>query len=198
MQGAHTGQPQRPPPAEQDMELTTEAIRAIANWQSAYPGFDRDDDVACEAHIRAICESITSSGELDCHVLATGGLSNYAVVFVFDKKDVEASFAYPMVNGLLVYLSLCAPVAVAGHARKCADPDMTCRQPLAINGLMGPGSFRTPMETRTLAALGLAGYQVLSAEEVSRPLPPGVERYGYCSADVPSDCLFTALFSDTD
>jgi hypothetical protein len=99
---------------------------------------------------------------------------------------------------LLVYLSLCAPVAVAGRARKCADPDMTCHQPLAINGLMAPGSFRKPMEIRTLAALGLASYQVLSVEEVSRPLPPGVEPYGYCYVDVPGDCLFTALFSETD
>jgi len=180
------------------MDLTPEAIAAIAGWQSVYPGFDRNDPLACKAHIQSVLDYVTSSGDLECHVLQDGGLSNYAVLFVFIKKGMPAPTSYRHVDGLLVYLSLCAPLAIVGYTRKCPDPDMTSYNSLTIRDLIAPEAFKEGMEIRTLAALHVGGYRVLSTEEVNQPLPPGVEPYGYCYADVPGDCVFTAIFADTD
>jgi hypothetical protein len=180
------------------MELTPQAIETIAGWQSAYPGFDRDDDLARKVRFRSILDYIGASGDLDCHVLQSGGLSNYAVLFVFFKKDVPSFCLSSSVEGLLVYLSLCAPLAVIGHSRRCVDPDLTSYDPLALEDLLAPDDFRETIEIRTLAAIQSVGYRVLLAEEVSQPLPPGVEPYGYCYAEVPENSVFTALFADTD
>ncbi len=178
------------------MDLTPEAIDAIAGWQSAYPGFDRNDDL-CKTRIQRLLDYFESSADLDCHILKDGGLSNYAVLFIFSRNDVPL-IVYRHVEGLLVYMSLCAPLAVVGHTHKCPDPDMTNYVPLTIEDLIAPDAFDDPVERKTLAVIQSGGYRVLSAEEVSRPLPPGVEPYGYCDADVPAGCLFTAIFSDTD
>lgn len=116
---------------ENHMDLTPEAIDAIAGWQSAYPGFDRNDDLS-KTPIQRLLDYFTSSADLDCHILKGGGLSNYAGLFIFSRKDMPV-FVYQHVEGLLVYLSLCirwlSPVtafvrsAVTVHSvRQAVDP----------------------------------------------------------------------------
>jgi hypothetical protein len=103
------------------MDLTPEAIDAIAGWQSAYPGFDRNDDLS-KTPIQRLLDYFTSSADLDCHILKGGGLSNYAGLFIFSRKDMPV-FVYQHVEGLLVYLSLCAPLAVAGYRFRAIGGD---------------------------------------------------------------------------
>jgi hypothetical protein len=181
-----------------NMDLTPEAIVAIAEWQPAYPGFDRNDDSVCRDHIQPILDHFASSGDIGCHVLKDGGNSNYSVLFVFFVKDVP-SFAFSRkVEGLLVYLNLCAPLAVVGRSRRCVDPDLISYTPLEIEGLIPPGAFSALLETITLAAIQSGGYRVLSTEEVNQPLPPRVTPWEHSFAAGPCDRVFHALFADSD
>jgi hypothetical protein len=113
------------------MKLATEEIRKIAQWEAVGAGYGRENP---ETRIRvwSLADHLRSSVDFGCDVLEEDGLSNYFVLFTYVVADVPSfSFAHS-VNGLLIYLSACAPVAVAGRSSRCVDPGLSSYTPLAI------------------------------------------------------------------
>ena len=179
------------------MHLTPEDIATIAGWQSTQDGFSRDDPKT-GVRVRSIADRLRSPGHLSCDILWDDGLKNYFVLFAYIVADVPSfSFAHS-VEGLLIYLSACAPVGVVGRSSRCVDPGLRSHDPLEIADLIDPDNPTGDLEKATIDAIRSEGYEVLSAEAVSKPLPPGVTPLDYCDGRSPWDRVFHALFSDTD
>ena len=179
------------------MHLTDDEIRLIAEWEPIQEGFGRDDD-RTGVRIRDIADQINSSGDFGCEILADDGLSNYFELFAFNVADAPPQDGLRRVDGLLVYLSACAPVGVVGRSQKCIGAEFSSRGPLEIDKLIYPDHLCDPLEQKVFEAIRFGGYQLLSVEEISRPLPPGVEPYEYCFSSEPWDRVFHALFGNTD
>ena len=179
------------------MCLTDWQISAIAQWQPTQLGFGRDDPQT-PLRVQQIVDQIKSSGGFACDLVADDGLANYFVLFAYANADVNPSLPYPRAEGLLIYLSACGPVGVAGKSRRCVGPGFRSFDPLDIEALIDPDAIHCELERCARDALQRSGYRLLAGEEVSRPLPPGVEPDEYCRGPEPHDRVFHALFAETD
>jgi hypothetical protein len=179
------------------MHLTNDEIRLIAEWEPIQEGFGRDDD-RTGIRIRDIAKRI-NSGDFRCRILEEDGLSNYFVLLAFNIADAgwDEDLQWGA-DGLLVYLSACAPVGVVGRSHLCRGSNSASHGQLEIEKLISPDQLGDPLGQKVVEALYSGGYQLLSVEEVSRPLPPGVEPYEYCFSSEPWDRVFHALFGNTD
>src|SRR5437764_6172426 len=113
------------------MNVTREEIAAIAAWQSIQAGFGRDD-AQTSIRIHEIIDRLNSSSDHGCEMLEDDGLSNYFVLFAFALADVPSFALTRSVEGLLIYLSACAPVSVVGRSKKCVGPGFSAHDPLEI------------------------------------------------------------------
>lgn len=180
------------------MPLTNDEIRTIAQWDPIRAGFGRDDPQT-EIRIKAIVDRINSSGDLGCEILEYDGLSNYFVLFAFAVADVSSNTPTRQVEGLLIYLSACGPVGVVGRSGKCVGPGCFWHDPLHLETLLSPDEANGRLEQTTIEEIRSCGYELLSVEEVSKPLPPAVEPYHeFCLGPEPWDRVFHALFGNTD
>ncbi len=179
------------------MQLTNDEIEAIANWQPIMAGFGRDD-AQTGVRVQAIVSRINLSSDFGCEMLADDGLSNYFALFAFASADVPSFSLSRQVEGLLVYLSACGPVGVVGRSRKYIEPGLSSFEPLQIEALLPPDEPNGQLEELSFATIRLGGYELLSVEAVSKPLPPGVKPYEYCDSPEPWDRVFHALFGNTD
>jgi hypothetical protein len=179
------------------MPLTDDEIVAIAKWQPIREGFGRDDS-RTGMRIQGILDQINASGEFRCKLIADDGLSNYFALFAYHVADQRAFSRAGQVDGLLVYLSACAPVGVVGCSQRISTRALTSHYPFEIDALISPDQFRSPREQNVLNAIRSGGYEVLSRDEVSKPLPPGVKPDEYCYSSEPWDRVFHALFATTD
>jgi hypothetical protein len=180
------------------MCLTDPQISAIAQWQPTQVGFGRDDP-RTSLRVQQIANYVKSSGAFGCDIVADDGMANYYVLFAYANADVAPSVPYARAAGLLVYLSSCGPVFVAGRSRRCVGPGFEhVFDPLGIDALVDPDSIDGELERYTIEALRRGGYELLAREEVSRHLPPGVAPYEYCRGPEPHDRVFHALFAETD
>jgi hypothetical protein len=179
------------------MPLTNNEIKAIAEWQPIRLGFGRED-AQTAIRIQGIVARLNSSGDLGCEMLEDDGLSNYFVLFAFVEADVPSNAIARSVEGLLIYLSACAPVGVVGRSRKCVGEGFLSHDPLQIDTIVAPDHPNGRLEEKTFEVIRSGGYELLSADEVSKPLPTGVKAYEYCFSPEPWDRVFHALFGNTD
>ena len=179
------------------MSFSNDELSEIAEWQPIQAGFGRDDPQT-EHRIRAVAARIGASDGFGCEIVERDGLSNYFVLFASRVADVPAYAAARKVDGLLIYLSACAPVGVVGRSRKFVADEPTSHQPLEIEMLLNPNAPSCPLDIVTLGAIRAGGYQLLTAEDVSKPLPAGIKPRDYCLISEPWDRIFHALFSNTD
>ncbi len=179
------------------MLLTDAEIGTIAKWQPIREGFGRGD-ARTEARVRSIVEAVNGTDDFRCMLIADDGLSNYFTLFAYHVAEQRAFSRAGQVDGLLVYLSACAPVGVVGCSQRISTRALTSHYPLEIDALISPDQFRSPLEQNVLNAIRSGGYEVLSRDEVSKPLPPGVKPDEYCYSSEPWDRVFHALFANTD
>lgn len=179
------------------MSMTAEEIAKIAEWEPVHELLGRGQPLLL-THIQPIIDRITASRDLGCKILSDDGLSNYFTLFIFLIADVPAFCLEYKVNGVLLYLSSCAPVGVFGRRSRCVAPRLTSYDALDIEDLIDPINPKGELEKRTVDAVRSGGYELLSAEEVGRPLPSGVKPFEYCLCHEPWDKVFHALFANTD
>lgn len=179
------------------MPLTNDEIATIAEWQPIRVGFGRDDTQTA-IRIKGIVDRINSSGDFGCEILEDDGLSNYFVLFAFAVADVPSNALSRQVEGLLIYLSACGPVGVVGRARKCVGPGCSLHAPLRLEVLLSPEQPNGRLEQKSTEEIRSGGYELLSVDDISKPLPPGVKPYEYCFSSEPCDRVFHALFGNTD
>jgi hypothetical protein len=180
------------------MWLTDSQISAIAQWQPTQIGFGRDDPQT-SLRVHQIVDEIKSTGVFGCDIVAGDGMANYFVLFAYANAEVAPSLPYARVEGLLIYLSACGPVCVAGRSLRCVGPGFGhVFDPLEIDTLIDPDATDGDLERCTFAALHRSGYTLLAREEVSRHLPRGVVPYEYCGGPEPHDRVFHALFAESD
>jgi hypothetical protein len=177
------------------MNLSDHEIAQIAEWEPIRAGFGRGDGRTA-LRIQGIMDEIKSSGDFGCDLLEDDGLSNYYMLFAFALADVPNPFPARQMKGLLIYLSTCAPVCVVG--RKMLYRGFSVDSHLSIDVLISPDQADGQTEHRCFQALRDGGYEVLSAEEVAKPLPPGVTPYEYFHGPKPWDRVFHALFANSD
>src|SRR5262245_62096902 len=103
------------------MHLTRDEVIEIAAWGSTREGFGRDEPLT-RTRIQAIADRINSLGDLGCERLTDDGISNYFVLFAYVVAEVPSFALAHRVDGLLIYLSACAPVGVLGRSQKCVGP----------------------------------------------------------------------------
>ena len=177
------------------MELTNEDLREIVNWGSVCEGFgsgNRQHHLRIDDIVRRI-----STDHLGCVISEGDGLSNYYILFSYIKADVPDFPLARRVNGLLIYLSSCGPFAILSRAQACVAPSMT-HDPLEIEDVLDPKQCEGDLEETTVSVIRSTGYELLTREEVDRPLPDGIEPFEYCSSRRPWDRVFHVLFAQTD
>jgi hypothetical protein len=180
------------------MYLTDPQISAIAQWQPTELGFGREEPQT-PLRVQQIVDQIKSSGLFGCDIVADDGLANYFVLFAYANANVDPSVAYARVEGILLYLSACGPVGVAGRSSRCVGAGFEhVFDPLEIDTLIVPETSHGELERCTFEAVRRSGYNVLAREEASRRLPAGIEPYDYCPGPEPWDRVFHALFGETD
>lgn len=177
--------------------LTDHEIGLIAGWDSIQEGFGRDDERTAD-RVRAISNRICSSGDCGCGLREDDGLSNYFVLFSYRIADVPDFAPSRRVDGLLIYLSACGPIGVAGRSREFVGPGLFSHQHLDIPTLTSPETPSDRLEEVAYAAIRAEGYELLSSDEVSGSLPPGVQPFEYCYCAEPWDRVFHALFANFD
>lgn len=179
------------------MHVTHQEIAKIAEWDPTQACFGRSE-TKTRLRIQTIAEGISSSADLGCDILKEDGLSNYFVLFAYMLADVPPFPLARKIEGLLIYLSACAPLGVLGWSRRCVAPGISSYDSLELETLLDPQNANGHLEEKTIEAIRAAGYELMSAREAGQPLPPGVRPYEYCLARKPWDRVFHAVFADTD
>lgn len=179
------------------MPLSNDQLATIADWQATQAGFGRDAPQTA-IRVRAIAARVAASDGFGCELVEEDGMSNYFVLFTYRVADVPTCAAARKVDGLLIYLSACAPVGVVGRTRKFVCDEPTSAPILEMEMLLEPSAPACPLAEVTLEAIRAGGYQILTAEELSKPLPAGIKPLDYCLSREPWDRVLHALFSNTD
>ena len=179
------------------MLLTDDEIDAIAKWQPIHEEYGRENSQTA-IRVKLIVERINSYADIGCELLEDDGLSNYFVLFAFTRVDVPSNALSRKVEGLLIYLSACGLIGVIGRSQKSVGPGFSSHDPLQIEALTSLLQPIGRIEGVVIEAIQFCGYKLLSAEEVSRPLPLGVTPFEYCFSSEPWDRVFHTLFGNTD
>ena len=119
------------------MTLTHNQIAAIAKWEPIQPGFGREDN-RTGIRVQEIVDRINSSRVFGCELLENDGLSNYFALFAHPVSGVPSFALERSVEGLLIYLSACAPVGVIGRASCIVGAQFRAYDPLALDMLIDP------------------------------------------------------------
>jgi hypothetical protein len=179
------------------MPLSDNDIRLISRWQPIRESFGRSD-ARTGARVRGIVDGINAAGDFRCKMLADDGVGNYFTLFAFNSSDARRLSLSKPVDGLLIYLSACAPVGVFGRSQRVEERLVCWHDPLELGSLISPEHLGDPLVEAVVNAIRRGGYEVLSPAEASRPLPAGIEPYEYCYSEEPWDRVFHALFANSD
>jgi hypothetical protein len=178
------------------MQLTEEDIARVAQWDPVAPGFGRDDE-RTSRRIQGIVDQVNASGNVGCELLSDDGMSNFFVLFTYLTAHVR-DVPFPRCEGLVVYLSACAPIAAAGRSSKCVGEGFVTHEYLQPETLMDPGRPEGAVEELTIAALRAAGYKLMSSDAAVTPLPRPVSALGRPKSRSDLECVFNALFLEDD
>jgi hypothetical protein len=179
------------------MKLGDEEIARIAIWESVYPGYDRQD-FTIEHHIRPILNRLQDLVHISLYEFEDGGLSNYFAFFVYVKGD-GITIGTDMKNcGVVVYLSLLAPVGVTGLSEMIGGATWKSSPHLEIADVVSPDCSKDELLTLVFSAVQQSEYALLTPDEIRQTLPQNVTPYEYCMCREPWDRYFHALFANTD
>lgn len=179
------------------MQLTDQEIAELASWGQINPDYGRDN-TQTERRVNQIVTQLNATADYACQLLQGDGLSNYFVLFAYQRAAVPKNPTADFVPGLLLYINAGAPIFVAGHSRKVVGPGFYSFAPLELSQLLTTDHATDKFEADIFHLLSSHGYQLLTAEDASRQLPAGVEIYEYCFCNQPWDRVFHALFANTD
>lgn len=178
------------------MHLSNSELAKIAVWEPIREGFGRDTRQT-KRRIQEIANQIRVIGETGCEILCDDSDSNFFSLFADTVPEVStfasacrlADRMPPTGEGLLIYLSACGPVGIVGRSMASSEPGYWSCDGLTIDRLLDPEYPHGALEERTFKAIRAGGYELLSANEVARPLPPEITP--------PWDRTFDALFANT-
>ena len=100
--------------------------------------------------------------------------------------------------GLYVYLSLLAPIAAVGRDKAYFSDRGQGYCMIEPASVLNASGLQSDFEKAVWCAIEAGGYEFLSVEEATQPLPKDVVPYEYCLNNEPWDRVFHAFFSDTD
>src|SRR5262245_54549252 len=114
------------------LRLTEKDVAVIADWIPINSAFGRGNPKT-EQRARAIVDRLRAVDDFGCD-WQDDSLANYFTLFVYRHSDVQFSYGGQenLVEGLLAYLSSCAPVAVVGRSCRHATPRSEGWAPLEI------------------------------------------------------------------
>jgi len=187
------------------MNFSDDDLRKFASWESVALDFDRNvpvhQDRAMREHIQPLILQITQSGMFEAHILEDGGLTNYFAMLVCAAdihKEYLLSEVPREVSGLMVLLSLLAPVGVFGRSAISLSRTSAAWTLLEPHDVADPAKAKGLFEEAVLSATKVSAYVYLSRAEIEKPLPAGIVPYEYCLSNEPWDRVFHVLFSNTD
>jgi hypothetical protein len=172
--------------------LSHDDLQKLQDWQPIAPKFGRDGDF----HDRVVAPLISKLQALprsQVLVIASGGLSNYAAVFVHARRGDNGK-----IEGLHVCMSLLGPFAAIGRKTAYISGNAFSHGGLEPEELLVSGDPASEFERSVFSLIEAAGYGVLSPEQARERLPDGITPYEYCLGKEPWDRVFHVLFSDTD
>jgi hypothetical protein len=178
------------------MQLTEEDIVRVAQWEPIAPGFGRDNEQTSR-RIQGIVDQVNASRIVGCELLWDDGMSNFFVLFTYLTADVR-DVPFPRCEGLVVYLSACAPIAAAGRSSKCVGKGFVTHEYLQPETLIDPGRPQGTIEELTIAVLRAAGYELISPDAAVGLLPRPASALGRPKSRSDSECVFNALFLEDD
>jgi hypothetical protein len=179
------------------MNLGDAEIARIANWESVHPEFDRKN-FTIEKHIRPILNRLQDFDGLSVYEFEDGGLSNYYAFFVYVERDGVEVGTDVKNCGVVVYLSLLAPVGVIGTSQMIGGAKWNSAPHLEIVDVVSSDDSAGELLSLVRSAVLQSEYTILTSDEINRPLPPNVAPEEYCLCREPWDRYFHALFANTD
>lgn len=164
----------------------------LADWEPIASGFGRDGRLF-EKRLTPLFSAIGSLEKAQVHLLNTGGLSNYASVFVHRRRG-----EFGAIDGLYVCISLLGPYAAIGRMVAYLQDTSQAYSMIEPHEVLRRGDLQSPFEEAVFSAVETGGFHLLTPDEASVKLPADVQPYEYCLNAEPWDRVFHVLFSDTD
>ena len=177
--------------------LTFENLARFASWEPVTAGYDRDE-ATIEKHIRPVLDRIGASefklgsslSKFAYLVFEEGGLTNYFAFFAYDPKQPSVvNEEYQRQSGIIVYLSLLAPIAIFGRAERFFGHRATRLSCIELGNIIDPRQPGSELADHVAEAIAGSDYRLLTPEEATMRLPAGIEPYEYCICREPWDCL---------
>jgi hypothetical protein len=181
------------------LRLTHNEVATIAEWKPINPAFGVDNPQTI-MRVKAIVDGLRNVDDFGCKWQDWQD-ANYVALFVYRHSDVQFSYGGQerLVEGLLVYLSACAPIGVVGRSCMSVTPSSEGWAPLEINTLLDPEYPSSALQAATYEVIRSGGYDLLTIKEVSERIPPEIKVNEYSlSPNEPQDRVFHALFACTD
>ncbi|MET3493205.1 hypothetical protein [Variovorax boronicumulans] len=169
-----------------------EDLLKLQDWQPIAPGFGHEANFF-DRIVAPLISELQAPPLSQVLVIANGGLSNYAAVFVHARRG-----DYGKIEGLQVNMSLLGPFAAIGRKSAHITPTSFARSGLEPEELLASSDLVSEFERSVFSLVEAAGYRVISTEEASERVPEGIRPYEYCLGKEPWDRIFHMLFSDTD
>jgi hypothetical protein len=183
------------------MEFSNEQLEKFSQWQPVEPGYDRD--IATEkcpiinGYIKPLMNDLSSTQDVFCETLEDGGMSNYYSFFLYRSKRKIGVFP-----GLMIYLSLLAPVGVFGQSiisGSFRSKNLSCMfSGLEPEEVCDVKKVSGELETLFIKLIATTPYRLLTPEEVLRPLPQDITPPECYNCSQPWDKVFHVIFSQTD
>ena len=170
-------------------ELTDRQMRAIASWQPISKKFE---DTFGD-YVQPLVENINLSDKYYCEVPEWGAMGNFASLFIQHSKDRQEG----SIKGLVLQLNLCSPFGAYGWGTKTqfdipqernkGRKEKAKARPIAVIGWPGvdlsevcdPNLPIKDIERFVIAHVGATPYKLLTARELSKPLPEKIHIRGY-------------------
>jgi len=183
---------------KKSMKLGDEEIARIALWESVCPGFDRNNSTI-EKYVQPILNQLRNCKGIEIYGFENGGLSNY---FAFMACETHSSIRKAQDSthcGIVVYLSLMAPVAVIGRSDiQIGDTWRSLPHFKISDAVDSAASCEDRLLKLVRSVLSKSEYRLLSLDEINQPLPNNVTPFEYCMCDELWNRYFHALFANTD
>ena len=193
-------------------QLSSSQLKAASDWDPVEPGYGRGVRRPFAEGVDPIVKGLRQRHWLGVTPMESGGLENYAHVFLFDssifpKNEEDERWRTTRHEGVSIYLSLLGPYAAIGMSGHHMSYD---KRPEAKG--IGGGSvamiflrdvMSEPPADDTVAQAAFnevrkTPYRILTQQELGALLPDGMTPMDFQSSEGPPYTVFDLLFNRTD